>query len=72
MGIGATTAKDAGLLEALDPEHIEFAHENQRVIFSFDDGVLSLASGGVKHSGIAYCHQLPKVVSVGARDSIAD
>ena len=29
-GIDVTTAKDAGLLEASDPEHIELAHENQR------------------------------------------
>jgi len=61
-GSDVTTAKDAGLLEASDTAHIEFAHANQRVIFSFDDDFLSLASGGVEHSGIAYCHQWDRTI----------
>ena len=48
-GIDVTTAKDAGLLEASDQEHMAFAHENQRVIFSFDEDFLSLANRGQIH-----------------------
>ncbi len=61
-GIDVTTTKDAGLLEASDPEQIEFAHQNQRVVFSFDDDFLSLASRGIEHSGIAYCHQRDRTI----------
>ena len=61
-GIDATTTKDAGLLEATDPEQLEFAHRDERVIFSFDDDFLSLASQGIEHSGIAYCHQRDRTI----------
>ena len=56
-GIDVTTTKDAGLLEARDEEHIEWAKEETRVIFSCDDDFLRLLNTGVEHAGIAYCHQ---------------
>ncbi|HUG66800.1 MAG TPA: DUF5615 family PIN-like protein [Pirellulaceae bacterium] len=56
-GIDVTTTKDAGLLEAPDDQQLAYAHANHRVIVSFDDDFLVLASQGVEHSGIAYCHQ---------------
>ena len=56
-GIDVSTSKDAGLLEAADEEHIEWAKEETRVIFSCDDDFLRLASTGIEHAGIAYCHQ---------------
>jgi hypothetical protein len=55
--IDVTTTKDAGLLEAPDDEQLAYAHANHRVIVSFDDDFLALASQGAEHSGIAYCHQ---------------
>lgn len=61
-GVDVATTTDAGLLEASDPEQIKFAHRNERVIFSFDDDFLSLASQGVEHSGIAYCHQRDRTI----------
>lgn len=61
-GVDVTTTKDAGLLEAPDTAHVEFAHVNQRVIFRFDDDFLALASQGVDHSGIAYCHQRDRTI----------
>ncbi len=61
-GIDVTTAKDAGLLEASDLEHIEFSHEHQRVVFSFDDDFLAIANEGVEHSGIAYSHQRDRTI----------
>ena len=56
-GIDVTTTKEAGLLEASDEEHLQWAHEQGRVVFSCDDDFLRLASQGVPHSGVAYCHQ---------------
>ena len=61
-GVDVTTTLEAGLLEAADQEHIEFAHRNHRAIFSFDDDFLSLASRGVEHSGIAFCHQRDRTI----------
>jgi predicted nuclease of predicted toxin-antitoxin system len=55
--INVTTTKDAGLLEASDSQQLAYAHENHRVIASFDDDFLVLACRGAKHCGIAYCHQ---------------
>jgi len=55
--IDVTTTKDAHLLEASDEEQLAYAHANHRVIVSFDDDFLVLASRGAAHSGIAYCHQ---------------
>ena len=61
-GIDVTTSKDENLLVASDAAHIEFAHHSHRVIFSFDDDFLRLASQGVEHSGIAYCHQRDRTI----------
>ena len=55
--IDVTTTKDAGLLEAADDQQLAYAHTNHRVIVSFDDDFLVLASQGAEHAGIAYCHQ---------------
>jgi len=55
--IDVTTTKDARLLDASDEEQLAYAHANNRVIVSFDDDFLVLASRGIAHSGIAYCHQ---------------
>ena len=55
--IDVTTTKDAHLLEASDEEQLAYARANCRVIVSFDDDFLVLASRGTAHCGIAYCHQ---------------
>ena len=55
--INVTTTKDADLLKASDDQQLAYAHENHRVIVSFDDDFLVLASRGAEHCGIAYCHQ---------------
>jgi hypothetical protein len=62
-GINVTTTKEAGLLGASDEEHLAYAHADNRVIFSCDDDFLSLASRGIVHSGIAFCH--PKARTIG-------
>ena len=55
--IDVTTSKDADLLEASDDRQLAYAHASHRIIVSFDDDFLVLASRGAEHSGIAYCHQ---------------
>ena len=57
LGVDVTTTTDAGLLGAGDLEQIAFGVAEQRVVFSEDDDFLVLASEGVEHAGLAYCHQ---------------
>ena len=57
-GIDVTTTVDAGLLEAKDLDHIDFAlAKPRRVIVTHDDDFLKHHSEGISHAGIAYCHQ---------------
>jgi hypothetical protein len=40
-----------------DPEHIEFALRENRVIVTHDRDFPRWHASGVKHAGIAYCYQ---------------
>lgn len=62
-GIDVTTTVDARLRSATDEEHVAFAFREQRVIFTQDADFLVIATRGVKHFGIAYCH--PESRSIG-------
>lgn len=62
-GIDVTTASDARLIGASDPDHVEFALQEGRVIFTHDSDFLRIANEGVSHAGIAYCH--PRDHSIG-------
>jgi len=57
LGIDVTTSTDARLLGATDAEHIAYGLAQGRVTFTEDDDLLALASAGVQHAGIVYCHQ---------------
>jgi predicted nuclease of predicted toxin-antitoxin system len=54
-GIDVTTTSDAGLLQAADEDHIDFALGQRRVIFTNDQDYLRLHSQGIAHAGIVYC-----------------
>ena len=56
-GIDVTSTSDAHLLQATDEDHLDYAFREGRVIFTHDDDFLKLHAAGLKHSGIAYCHQ---------------
>jgi uncharacterized protein with PIN domain len=56
-GIDVTTTIEAGLENASDEQHLRFAHEDGRVVFTQDRDFLRLHSAGVHHAGIAYCEQ---------------
>ncbi len=56
-GIEVTTATDAGLLGATDPQHLAYALGEGRVAVSHDSDFLRLDAVGSQHAGIAYCHQ---------------
>jgi hypothetical protein len=56
-GIDVTTTSDVGLSGAEDEAHLAFAVSQGRVIVTHDDDFLVLHARGVRHAGIAYCHQ---------------
>lgn len=56
-GIDVLTTKEAGMLGKIDEEHVAFAKQEKRVIFTQDEDFLRLHSEGVDHSGIVYAHQ---------------
>lgn len=56
-GIDVLTTKEADKLAASDKEHLSFAKEEGRVIFTQDEDFLRLHSLGFEHSGIVYAHQ---------------
>jgi hypothetical protein len=56
-GVDVTTTGEAALLGAADEEHIAYALVQGRVIVTHDDDFLVLASSGIEHAGVCYCHQ---------------
>ena len=56
-GLDVTTATDADLIAASDPEHIAFAFAAGRVIFTQDQDFLRHHAAGAEHAGIVYSPQ---------------
>jgi hypothetical protein len=56
-GIDVTAPHEVGLTGALDPDHLNFARAEGRVIVTHDPDFTRLHAQGVSHAGIAYCHQ---------------
>jgi predicted nuclease of predicted toxin-antitoxin system len=55
-GIDVLTAQDAGRCGLADPDQLQFATTEERVMVTYDPDFLALAASGVQHAGIAYCH----------------
>lgn len=56
-GVDVLTVQKAGLLSASDEEHLKFAIEKGRVIFTQDADFLRLHAESVSHPGIVYTPQ---------------
>jgi len=56
-GLDVSTTAEAGLQDADDEKHIEYALAEKRVIFTQDKDFLGHHSRGVEHAGIAYAKQ---------------
>lgn len=61
-GIDVTTATDAELVGASDPEHIAFALSEDRVVFTRDQDFLRHHATGADHAGMVYSQQGSKSV----------
>ena len=57
-GIEALTCQEAGLATTADEEILQFAQENNWVVFSQDDDFLQICSSeGFQHKGLVYSHK---------------
>lgn len=56
-GVDVLKTQEAHMRSASDEEHLAFATNCGRVIFTQDDDFLRLHKKGIKHSGIVYAHQ---------------
>ena len=56
-GVDVTTTAEAGLSAVPDEQQIAHALAERRVIVTHDHDFLGLATSGIEHSGICYCHQ---------------
>jgi predicted nuclease of predicted toxin-antitoxin system len=56
-GVDVLTVPDAGMMGATDEEHLAFASQNDRVLFTQDADFLRLAAEGTEHAGIVYARQ---------------
>lgn len=68
--IDVTTVPEVGLIGADDDEQIIFALSQQRVIFTFDDDFLRLASQEINHAGIIYTRQQTRSIGTIIADLI--
>jgi predicted nuclease of predicted toxin-antitoxin system len=55
-GIDVLTAQEAGRCGLADPDQLQFATGEIRVLVTHDTDFLVLAASGVQHMGIAWCH----------------
>ena len=56
-GVDAITAAEANMLGATDEQHLAFALQEQRVLFTQDDDFFRLHAAGRDHAGIVYVSQ---------------
>lgn len=53
-GIDVLTAQDAGRCGLPDPDQLQFARMENRVVVTFDSDYLALHAAGTSHAGIAW------------------
>ncbi len=56
-GVDGLTATEAGMLGVSDEDHLAFALQEGRAIFTQDDDFLRLHASGTEHAGIVYVRQ---------------
>jgi len=79
-GFNVTTTPQSGLLGVSDEEQLAHCRSEERVMVSHDADMLRLATSGVTHNGIAYCHNqryktgqlIRKLLALASRVSTAE
>jgi predicted nuclease of predicted toxin-antitoxin system len=54
-GVDVLTAQETARCGVTDLEQLQYAYQQRRVLVTFDDDFLVLASSGKEHAGIAFC-----------------
>lgn len=54
-GVNVLTAQEAGRCGLPDPDQLQFATADERVVVTFDADYLALHGSGAAHAGIARC-----------------
>ncbi|MDE2818490.1 MAG: DUF5615 family PIN-like protein [Chloroflexota bacterium] len=54
LGINTVTARDLERLGHSDPNQLEFATADRRVLCTYDKDYIRIASRGIKHAGIVF------------------
>jgi predicted nuclease of predicted toxin-antitoxin system len=54
-GVDVVTVQEAGRCGLPDPDQLQYATAEERVIMTFDQDYLALNASGVSHAGIAWC-----------------
>ena len=71
-GIDVLTAQDDNAANLSDSELLDRAQTLQRVLFSFDDDLLAIATqrqrGGIPFTGVIYAHPLRSSIGACIRD----
>ena len=62
-GVDVQTAQEADRCGIPDPDQLQFATVEGRVMVTFDPDYLALHASGVQHAGIAWCQQRKYTVS---------
>lgn len=60
-GVEVLTVAEAEMLGAGDEEHLAFARQEGRTVFTQDDDFLRLHAAGAEHAGIVYTRQQTNV-----------
>lgn len=63
-GVDVLTVQEAGMRAADDAQHLEFAAQEGRVIFTQDADFLRLHAAGSLHRGIIYAPQHTSIKSI--------
>lgn len=54
-GVDVLTAQEAGRCGLPDPDQLQFATAQERVVVTFDPDYLALHGSGMAHAGMAWC-----------------
>lgn len=53
-GVDMLTCQESGMLSTTDAEQLEYATQNDRVVFTHDTDFLKIHAKGIEHAGIVY------------------
>lgn len=62
--IDVMTTAEANMLSKSDPDQLQYAIHNNRVLFTQDDDFIRIHASGIEHNGIIYTHQRTSIGTI--------